>query len=51
MNYECENCGKIIDNMDDYNKETEDIGNSWEWLVVHKGEFCKKDRSTCETIR
>jgi hypothetical protein len=28
--------------MEDYNKETKDVSNGWQWLVEHKEEFCKE---------
>lgn len=40
MRYKCEICEKTLETNDEYNKETEDVGNGWEWTVEHKEEFC-----------
>lgn len=42
MIYRCEKCGKALTTMPDYNKETKDVSNGWQWVVEHKEEYCTK---------
>ncbi|WP_181170438.1 hypothetical protein [Priestia megaterium] len=36
----CTICGKGFEAMEEYNRETEDIATGFEWLTIHKKEYC-----------
>lgn len=48
--YKCENCGRTIESMEDYNKETEDVSNGFEWLVKHKEQYCQNHYRSKESV-
>lgn len=39
--YTCEQCGKELFSMKEYNEETTDVSYGFEWVIEHKKEFCK----------
>jgi hypothetical protein len=42
VRWKCPYCSKGIYTNEQYQEETEDVGNGFEWEVEHKEEYCKK---------